>query len=144
MYIMWHPLNFLISLVACFITYCVVWLVYRDNVQYLPLLVIQISPSPESPLTSDEVAEYNQACICLKFYLSPNMVWFLVALVMTFLLTEHFLLSQPQMLRLLNVSWKPTLTMFPFSFSTYWWNLFHDLGLWLCDEHNEMRPVLWA
>jgi hypothetical protein len=40
--------------------YCVAWLAYKENVQYLSFHVTEISHSPELPLTSDdEVTEYN-------------------------------------------------------------------------------------
>jgi hypothetical protein len=48
MYIMWCPLNFLFTPVACFIVYCVTWLVkfyivYVGTMQYCFLLVTQLS-----------------------------------------------------------------------------------------------------
>jgi hypothetical protein len=52
MYITQCLLNF-ISPAACFIVHCVPQLVYRAAMQYLPLLIIQASSSPELSITLD-------------------------------------------------------------------------------------------
>lgn len=36
----------------------------------------------------------------------------------------------------LNVTWKLALALFLLFVSTNWWNVLHDLSLWLCDGHN--------
>jgi hypothetical protein len=88
LYITWHSLNFPISPAACFIVYCVTWLVCRGTVPYLPLLITQTAPFPELSLTL-EVRDYNYACICLKGLSLINLSLFLVTMVMTFPLAKH-------------------------------------------------------
>jgi hypothetical protein len=103
-YIILHPLNFLVTLVDCFISYCVRGIVL--TVQYFLLLGTQVLPFLEVPLTLEKGGtEYNYAS---GFFLPSVSLWFLVTFVMTSHRSLHTTLTT-------NVTWKLLLTLFFFS-----------------------------